>query len=1020
MKFVPTKTPKLDEVADSADIIHNETTGKQGGTTDEYYHLNATDYNALTDANAQLTALHTDGSPTFDDLTISNPSSIYSLSHNSFADYEPNEHIDWTNASENFDTSGNATIGGDLTVSGNASFAGDGTFGSGDNSIYMGKSGDGVIYGKILNVDAPTGNPEVKMSEGGTQRCKFYYDINNDRFVLQNNENNNDDAIYFADPITASGRVTFSSDTSGIDHTDLSNIGTNTHAQIDTFIASKGSANGLAELDAAGKVPATQLPSSIMEYKGTWNASTNTPTLADGDTDNAGNVYRVSVAGSQDLGSGSISFDVGDYAICNDSGTWEKSDTTDAVATVNGYTGNVTLDADDIADGATKAIITLTQEANFETAYIHSQDNSQAHSDYLINNGDDTTSGSLTASNFYVGNGGFVGISGAAGWTFDSSNGDISTTSNVGIGNDGDKYALLHVTQTDTSANPTTAMRADLDWSPSSAPGTVYPAAFYLQPTIDYSSDIGGFVSSLRLFTEIAGAGAMNVRNQDILTKVTGGADVGTIREVHIRDPQLDSGTITNWFGLYVEDGSGEATNAYGVYSAGANQLNVFEGNVGIGTNPSYELDVNGDIYSNSSLGVSIAPSANFAIGANPTFTVNDASAGYYAVNAIAFHDPTANASGTVYGFRGGVRTGTGNTYDMSGAYRSLEANTQWKSSGTIDDTYGVYSTTVNVSTGTITSATGLYADFANIGGGSITNAYGLRIGNVNMATNNYAIRTLAGNIVFNDGGDANTDFRVEGDTETNLLFVDASADAVGIGTASPSTFFNIDVKEGSSVTNTNIIDLRDSTGWISEVDERIYSIKMGRTFDSPDREIEFGFVNNGASFGEDPSFFVKTAGTERFRITETGNVGIGTDSPTSFKLQVAGDVGPNADNSYDLGSSTKAWKNIYYEGTITDTSDIRYKENIDELSLGLNFINSISPISYTKIGDETERTYFGFSAQEIEEKMGGIDNSIVSYDKDMDKYRMSKLEMIAPIVKAIQEQQVQIEEILELLKEQL
>jgi hypothetical protein len=33
--------------------------------------------------------------------------------------------------------------------------------------------------------------------------------------------------------------------------------------------------------------------------------------------------------------------------------------------------------------------------SNWNTAYTHSQDNSQAHSDYLINNGNDETSGKL-------------------------------------------------------------------------------------------------------------------------------------------------------------------------------------------------------------------------------------------------------------------------------------------------------------------------------------------------------------------------------------------------------------------------------------------------------------------------------------------------------------------------------------------------------------------------------------------------------------------------------------------------
>lgn len=61
------------------------------------------------------------------------------------------------------------------------------------------------------------------------------------------------------------------------------------------------------------------------------------------------------------------------------------------------------IDADSIVDGSTNAVMTLTQETNFETAYTHSQDNSQAHSDYLINNGDDSTTGNLIVKNFTIG-----------------------------------------------------------------------------------------------------------------------------------------------------------------------------------------------------------------------------------------------------------------------------------------------------------------------------------------------------------------------------------------------------------------------------------------------------------------------------------------------------------------------------------------------------------------------------------------------------------------------------------------
>lgn len=124
----------------------------------------------------------------------------------------------------------------------------------------------------------------------------------------------------------------------------------------------KGNANGYASLDSGGKVPIGQLPSSIMEYQGVWNASTNTPTLADG-TGSPGDVYRVSVAGSRNLGSGSISFAVGDYCVMNSSNVWEKSDTTDAVSTVAGRTGDVTLTSSDVGLGNVDNTSNATERA---------------------------------------------------------------------------------------------------------------------------------------------------------------------------------------------------------------------------------------------------------------------------------------------------------------------------------------------------------------------------------------------------------------------------------------------------------------------------------------------------------------------------------------------------------------------------------------------------------------------------------------------------------------------------------
>ena len=108
---------------------------------------------------------------------------------------------------------------------------------------------------------------------------------------------------------------------------------------------SLGKPEGIATLDGDGRIPYSQLPESAMEYKGTWDASTNTPTLADG-TGDTGDFYLVSVAGTQDLGSGETAFAEGDRVIY-DGTVWQKL-SGGSVKSVNGNTpdgsGNITLD----------------------------------------------------------------------------------------------------------------------------------------------------------------------------------------------------------------------------------------------------------------------------------------------------------------------------------------------------------------------------------------------------------------------------------------------------------------------------------------------------------------------------------------------------------------------------------------------------------------------------------------------------------------------------------------------------
>jgi len=83
-----------------------------------------------------------------------------------------------------------------------------------------------------------------------------------------------------------------------------------------------------------------------LSYQGSWNASTNTPTLTSSVGVN-GYYYIVSVAGSTNL-NGITDWQVGDWAIFNGT-VWQKIDQTNLVSSVNGQTGVVSIAYADLA-----------------------------------------------------------------------------------------------------------------------------------------------------------------------------------------------------------------------------------------------------------------------------------------------------------------------------------------------------------------------------------------------------------------------------------------------------------------------------------------------------------------------------------------------------------------------------------------------------------------------------------------------------------------------------------------------
>jgi len=173
-----------------------------------------------------------------------------------------------------------------------------------------------------------------------------------------------------------------------VGHTHIASDVTDFSTSVDARITlQKATSNGLATLDGGGKIPASQLSLSNVLYVGTWNATTNTPTLVNG-TGTQGNYYVVSTDGSINI-DGVTDWKVGDWVIFNGV-VWEKSDHTDQVSSVAGKTGAVTIQLADITD------LSTTNDLPENTNLYYTEARVDANSSVVSNNAKISADGLLS------------------------------------------------------------------------------------------------------------------------------------------------------------------------------------------------------------------------------------------------------------------------------------------------------------------------------------------------------------------------------------------------------------------------------------------------------------------------------------------------------------------------------------------------------------------------------------------------------------------------------------------------
>ncbi|QYO65855.1 tail fiber domain-containing protein [Leptolyngbya sp. 7M] len=144
--------------------------------------------------------------------------------------------------------------------------------------------------------------------------------------------------------------------------------------------------------------------------------------------------------------------------------------------------------------------------------------------------------------------------------------------------------------------------------------------------------------------------------------------------------------------------------------------------------------------------------------------------------------------------------------------------------------------------------------------------------------------------------------------------------------------------------------------------------------------------------------------------VLETGNVGIGTNSPLT-RLHVAGTITTSLSGG---GGGSVCHTNIGGVGTLSVCgSSIRYKTNVNAFSSGLDLIDRLRPVTFNWKADS--KADLGLVAEEV----AAVEPLLVTHNGqgEVEGVKYDRIGVV--LINALKEQQAQIERQGKLIEEQ-